>query len=184
FSFSMALQSRLDMEPFKSYRGVYSDPGDFDIPARAELGLGVALSEDLQVTLGAERIFYSDIDAFTSAALPTRFLSLLGDGSSPAFAWRDLTVYTAEASYRDASGGQWSLRYTTRQQPSPTSRLLLRALEQEFTNVNVGVGYRRDIGPGALWLAASYAPSNYFLGASPYVQRELDGGSQVEVEAL
>src|SRR5690606_12739286 len=90
FSFSMALQSRLDMEPFKSYRGVYSDPGDFDIPARAELGLGVALSEDLQVTLGAERIFYSDIDAFTSAALPTRFLSLLGDGSSPAFAWRDL----------------------------------------------------------------------------------------------
>lgn len=184
-SVSVALQSKLDMEPFKSYRGVYSDPGDFDVPARAELGVGFALTDDVQLSVGAERVFYSDIDAFTSAALPSRFLSLLGDGTSPVFAWQDLTVYTAEAAVRDGTGGEWSLRYTTRQQPSPTSRLLLRALEPEFTNTNIGLGYRRDLRDfGALWFAASYAPSQYFLGASPYVQRELDGGSQVEVEAL
>lgn len=184
-SLRMALQSRLDMEPFKSYRGIYSDPGDFDVPARAELGLAYALSDRLQVGLGAERVLYGDIDTFTSAALPTRFLSLLGDGTSPAFAWRDLTVYSAELSFRDDHHGEWSLRYTTRQQPSPSSRLLLLALESEFTDLNLSAGYRRELGAfGSLLFAASYAPATYFLGAAPFVQRDFEGGSQVEVEAL
>ena len=184
-SFNFALQSKLDMEPFKSYRGVYSDPGDFDVPARAELGLGFALTDALHLSVGAERVFYSDTDTFTSAALPSRFLALLGDGTSPNFAWRDLTVYTAELALRDGLGGEWSLRWTSRQQPSPTSQLLLLALEPEFTDTNLGLGYRHGLGAmGELWLAASYAPSRYFLGAVPYVQRELDGGSQVEIEAL
>jgi hypothetical protein len=127
---------------------------------------------------------YSEIDAFTSAALPTRFLSLLADGGSPAFAWRDLTIYSLEGSVADRTGGQWSLRYTTRQQPAPTSDLLRRALESEFTDTNVALGYRRGLGDfGRLSLAASYAPSRYFLGASPYVRRDLGNGSQMEFEA-
>lgn len=184
-SWRLALQSRLNMEPFKSYRGIYSDPGDFDIPARAELGLAFALTPSLQLGIGAERVFYSDTDAFTSAALPTRFLSLLGDGTSPAFAWRDLTVYVAEVSFADSRRGEWSLRYTTRQQPSPTSRLLHAVLETEFTDLNLSAGYSRDMGGlGTLRFAASYAPASYFLGAAPFVQDNFDGGSQMEVEAL
>lgn len=184
-SWNIALQSRVEMEPFKSYRGIYSDPGDFDIPARAELGLAYALTPRLQFGLGAERVFYSDTDAFTSAALPRRFLSLLGDGTSPVFAWRDLTVYTAELSFADNHKGEWSLRYTTRQQPSPTSRLLHAVLEAEFTDLNLTAGYRRDLGTlGNFLFAASYAPASYFLGAAPFVQSNYDGGSQVEVEAV
>jgi hypothetical protein len=184
-SWNIALQSRLDMEPFKSYRGIYSDPGDFDVPARAELGVAFALTPKLQLGVAAERVFYSDTDAFTSAALPSRFLSLLGDGTSPAFAWRDLTVYSAEVAFRDGRKGEWSLRYTTRQQPSPTSRLLHAVLEPEFTDLNLAAGYSRSLGGfGTLMFAASYAPATYFLGAAPFVQSNYDGGSQVEVEAL
>lgn len=183
-SFELGLQSRIEMEPFKSYRGVYSDPGDFDMPARIDLALAMPVGERARLRIGAERVFYSGIDAFTSAALPSRFLSLLGDGTSPVFAWQDLTVYSAEARVNDRSGGEWTLRYTTRQQPSPTSALLLRALEPDFTDLNLALGYGRDLGrAGRLWLAASYAPSQYFIGASPYVQSSLDGGSQVEFEA-
>ncbi|MCB1561097.1 MAG: hypothetical protein KDI75_08395 [Xanthomonadales bacterium] len=184
-SLSVGVQSRINMEPFKAYRGVYSEPGDFDVPARAEVALSYQPNQHWQLSAGAERIFYSGIDAFSSAALPRRFLSLLGDGASPTFAWRDLSIYSAEAALDDQHGGKWSLRYTTQQQPEPTSEILLRALRSDFTDSNWALGYRRGLGSfGTLSLAASYAPSRYFLGATPYVQRDLDSGSQVEVEAV
>lgn len=182
---SVGVQSRINMEPFKAYRGVYSEPGDFDIPARTEVELSYQPNRYWRLAAGAERIYYSGIDAFTSAALPRRFLSLLGDGASPTFAWRDLSVYSAEAALDDSHGGQWSLRYTTQQQPEPSSEILLRALQSEYTDSNWALGYRRGLGSfGSLSLAASYAPSRYFLGATPYTQRDLDSGSQVEVEAV
>ena len=185
FAWNLSLQSKLDMDAFKSYRGVYSEAGDFDLPARVQTQLQWNASPNAALAFGVERVLYSEISAFTSQALPTRFLSLLGDGSSPEFAWRDLTVYSLEGSVVDADGAQWSLRYTTRQQPSPTSRLLERAMRDEFTDTNFAFGYRREFGDfGQLWLAASYAPSRYFLGALPYTRTDLGSGSQIEVEAL
>lgn len=185
FSWNVAAQSRLDMDAFESYRGVYADRGDFDIPARLRTGLQWNATRTFALGFGIERVFYSEIEAFTSAALPSRFLSLLGDGSSPVFAWQDLTVYSLESLLTDRTGADWVLCWTSRQQPSPTSALLERALEEDFTNTNLALGYRRALGDfGHLWLAASYAPSQYFLGALPYARRELLDGSQVEFEAL
>lgn len=183
-SWNVMLQSRIDMDAFESYRGIYAEAGDFDQPARARAQLRWAVAPELSFGFGVERVFYSDIPTFTSAALPTRFLSLLGDGNSPEFAWRDLTVYSLEGAVLDPTGALWSLRYSTRQQPSPTSALLERAMRDEFTDVNLGFGYQRGIGSlGLLSLAVSYAPSHYFLGATPYSLRTLDTGSQVEFEA-
>ena len=183
---SVAMQSKLSMDAFKAYRGVYSEPGDFDAPARVRVGLDLATSRNAGFTLGVERLYYSDVNAFTSAALPVRFLALLGDGSAPAFSWRDLTVYTLDWTVRSDRLGEFWLGYTSRQQPSPTSELLHRALEQDFTNRNFVAGVRRDFGAaGQLSFAASYAPSTYFLGATPYAQRDLDGKrSQIEAELL
>ena len=185
FSWNVSAQSRLDMDAFESYRGVYADRGDFDIPGRLRTGVTFNATRSAAIAFGVERVFYSDIEAFTSSALPTRFLSLLGDGSSPVFAWQDLTVYSVEGLLADRTGAEWVLRWTSRQQPAPTSALLRRALEEDFTNTNLALGYRRALGDfGHLWLAASYAPSQYFLGAFPYARRELVDGSQVEFEAL
>lgn len=184
-SWNVMLQSRIDMDAFESYRGIYAEAGDFDQPARARAQLRWDAAPELSFGLGVERVFYGEIPAFSSAALPTRFLSLLGDGNSPEFAWRDLTVYSLEGALLDASGAVWSLRYSTRLQPSPTSALLERAMRDEFTDVNLGFGYQRGIGSlGLVSFAVSYAPSHYFLGATPYSLRDFDGGSQVEFEAM
>ena len=87
-------QSRIDMEEFAAYRGVYSQPADLDIPARARLGLAFQASEKSWLNVAVERVLYSEINAFPSRYLPNRFLSLLGDSTSPAFDWQDLTVYS------------------------------------------------------------------------------------------
>ncbi len=182
FRIGASAQSRVDMDAFKTYRGLFSEPGDFDVPARTGLSFGVRPLPSLAVSVGAERVFYSDVAAFTTYALPTQLLALLGDGSAPTFAWRDLNVYSAKAELDNVAGGQWSLQVTTRQQPSPTSALFDLALQELYSGNHYALSYRRQMGVVSnLSIGASYAPAQYILGPNPFRNRYRDG-SQLEVE--
>lgn len=180
-----AYQSHVGMDSFQNYRGVFADPGDFDIPANASVALSYALTPTFGVDFGVQRVMYSQITPFTSPSLPTRFLALLGDSSSPVFAWRDLTVYSLGWTVHDDDIGNLELRYTTRQQPLPTSVLLEHALAPDTANDMVSVGWSRAVGSNArMSLAASYASSPYILMMPTYHSRDYSTASQVEFEAL
>lgn len=184
-AWAWSAQSKLEMNPFESVRGIYGEPGDFDLPARMGGLLEWQATAAVSFGLGAERVYFSQITPFTSSALPARLLSLMGDGNAPAFAWRDLTVYSAETRIDDRWHGQWLLRYTTRQQPTPTAALYQSALAQEYTDTNVAFGYRRGLrGGGELAFTASYAPSMAFLGPGPVFARQTYArGAVAEFEA-
>ncbi len=180
-----AYQSRVGMDSFANYRGVFSDPGDFDIPANASVALSYSLTPMFGVDVGVQRVMYSEITPFTSPSLPTRFLALLGDGASPVFAWRDLTVYSLGWTVHDDDIGNLELRYTTRQQPLPTSVLLEHALAPDTANDMVSVGWSRALGSNArMSFAASYASSPYLLMMPAYHTRDNSTASQLEFEAL
>ncbi|MEO7430896.1 MAG: hypothetical protein ABIR62_02505, partial [Dokdonella sp.] len=76
---NLGYQSRVGMGTFANYRGVFADPGDFDIPANASAGLSYAVTPAFGVDIGVQRVMYSAITPFASSGLPTRFLALLGD---------------------------------------------------------------------------------------------------------
>ncbi len=182
---NLSYQSRVGMGEFASYRGVYADSGDFDIPASAALGLAWALAPAFDVDLGVRRVQYSAIRPFTSGNLPTRFLALLGDSASPVFAWRDLTIYSIGGTLRGNQLGDLQLRYTTRQQPLPTSPLLARALEPALANDMLTLAWSRPFGENAGFrFAASYASSPYLLMMPTTVSRRDATAGQFEFEAL
>src|SRR4029079_15261622 len=103
-------------------------PGPFDIPASANLGLGLAITKEFQLTVGVERVMYSQVAPFTSSTLPSRFLALLSSSASAVCAWRDLYAYSIGGLWYDPEFGALSVRYSTREQPLPTSPLLQQAL--------------------------------------------------------
>jgi len=178
-------QSRIDMEEFAAYRGVYSQPADLDIPARASVGLAFQASEKSWLNVAIERVMYSDISAFPSRYLPNRFLSLLGDSTSPAFNWDDLTVFRVGYTWSDGADQQWHIDLSTRTQPSPSSKLLSRALEGDLASNALVVGYSRRTGDRSrLAFNAAYAPAEYAFGGSVLgvTTEELD--QQVELEAM
>jgi hypothetical protein len=178
-------QSRIDMEEFAAYRGVYSQPADLDIPARARVGLGLQASEQSWLNLAVERVLYSDISAFPSRYLPNRFLSMLGDSTSPSFNWEDLTVYSVSFNWSDGRDQQWHIDLSTRTQPSPSSSLLNRALAGDLASSAMVVGYsRRTSDRSRLDFNAAYAPSEFAFGGSVLgvTTDELD--QQFEVEAM
>lgn len=184
-SWSVGYQSRVGMGTFDRYRGVFSDRADFDVPASVTAMLSYALTPSFSLDAGVQRIDYSAIRPFASSALPRRFLALLGDSSSPVFAWKDLDVYSLGWTLRNEALGNVQLRYTTRQQPVPTSKLLENALSSATANDMVSLGWSRSVGRNAKFsMMASYATSPYFLLMPTYVTRRDATASRVEFEAL
>jgi len=59
FAVDAGYQSRINMEEFDAYRGVYSQAADLDIPARARLGLAFQSSERSWLNIAIERVMYS-----------------------------------------------------------------------------------------------------------------------------
>ena len=182
-SWQAGVQSRINMDALNSYRGLYAEPGTFDIPASANLSLGYLVAPQLRIDAGVERVMYSQIAPFTSVALPPRFLALLSSSISPEFAWDDLNVYSLTATFRDGTAGDWSLRYSTREQPLPTSALLSSALPSPSAR-NYELGYARAFGERSkLRFSASYAPTDFVLGV-PLSYSVSRGGNQMQWEAL
>lgn len=179
------LQSQVRMDEYRSYRGIFADPGRFDLPARAQLGLQFSPSNTHQWGVSVERVGYANIRPFASQALPDRFQSLLGDSASPEFAWQDLTVYHVNYVYRPSDSEAWALGWASRQQPEPTSRRLANALASEFTDTNLSLNYVKNLTDSSRWrFGASYAPKSYFLGPSLLSYQNSREGAQFEAEAL
>ena len=160
-------QSRINMDDFANYRGVYSQPADFDIPARARLGLAFRAGERSWLNVSVERVLYSDVGAFASRNLPSRFLSLLGDTTSPSFAWDDLTVYSVGWNWTNNKGTSWHVDFSSRTQPSPSSRILSQAIDADLANNAMTIGFSRQMSmTSRLNVNAAYAPSEFAFGGN------------------
>jgi hypothetical protein len=160
-------QSRINMNEFANYRGVYSQPADLDIPARARLGLAFQASDKSWLNVSVERVLYSEVGAFASQNLPGRFLSLLGDSTSPSFSWDDLTVYSVGWAWADNKGTSWHMDFSSRSQPSPSSRILSQAIDADMAQNAMTIGYSRRMSMTSRFnVNAAYAPAEYAFGGN------------------
>lgn len=180
-------RSRVNMDAFRNFRGIYGKPGDLDIPARMKLGLSWSMTPATRVRAAMEHIEYSDTQPFTSSALPRKLLALLGDATSPEFSWRDLSIYSVSVTHDLDAHNSFSVRFSSGQQPEPTSELLARALMQDAADYSVGLGYVYR-SPGMQWrLMANYAPAEFVLGLPTSTLRSNQSesnSSQLEFESV
>ena len=166
-TFDAGFRSRIDMNEFANYRGVYSQPADLDIPARAHLGLAFQAGDKSWLNVSVERVLYSEIGAFASNNLPGRFLSLLGDSTSPTFSWDDLTVYSVGWAWADNKGTSWQIDFSSRSQPSPSSRILSQAINADLAQNAMTIGYSRRMSMSSRFnVNAAYAPAEYAFGGN------------------
>ncbi len=184
-SLDAGFQSRIDMNAFYNYRGVYSESSELDIPAKAHLGLELKATDNASITMGVEHVLYSDINAFPSQFLPESFIAKLGDSTSPEFAWENLTIYSVGWRWRNQNDTQWWLDLTTRQQPNPTAPSLNRALQGELAENAMLMGFRKRTSDNAHFnFTAAYASPEYIFGGSVLGVTSENLDQQLEVEAL
>lgn len=178
-------QSRIDMNEFANFRGVYSQPADLDIPARARLGLAFQATSRSSLNVSVERVLYSEVGAFASSNLPGRFLSLLGDSTSPSFSWDDLTVYSVGWAWADNKGTSWHIDFSSRSQPSPSSRILSQAIDSDLAQNAMTIGYSRRMSMSSRFnVNAAYAPAEYAFGGNVLGITTDDLSQDFELEAF
>lgn len=178
-----AFQSRIDMDEFASVRGVHGTSAELDIPPRLQVGLEFHATNRSWLNLGVSQIFYSDVGAFPSRALPARFTALLGDRNSPQFAWDDLTVYSLGWRWQARDDFEFFVDYRTRTQPRPTAPTLAAALDSELASNAFLAGFSKGVGERSrLHLNAAYAPPEFAFGGNVLgvVSDKLDQGLEVQ----
>lgn len=176
-------QSEIDMGGASGYRGVFSEEGDFDVPASASFGVDLQAARSAWFTFDVSRIMYSDTQAYTNSLMPSGFTSLLGDGGSPNFAWQDQTVYQIGMKFKSNGGIIWNVGYATNQRPEPASESLARALAPEFAADHLIFGLSAPTGDSSSFhFRGALAPS-YLFGSSTQNLSD-DPGDQLEIQAV
>ena len=96
-------RTKMQMDPFRSYAGLFAEQGDFDIPATATLGAAYTPAANPNLTLTGEfqRIFYGDVAAISNSG--AMLATPLGANNGPGFGWKDINVIRAAAIYRASS---------------------------------------------------------------------------------
>lgn len=178
-------QSRIDMEEFAHHRGVYSSPADFDIPARASVGLAFQANATSTFDIAVERVMYSEVSAFQSRLLPDRFLAQLGDSTSPSFAWDDLTLFKVGYTWTNGKDTQWRAEVSSRSAPAPDSAALQQALDQELADHAMLLGFSRRTSEFSRFnLNAAYASADYLFGGNVLGVASENLGQDLELEAV
>ncbi len=160
-------RSRIDMNPLANLQGVHGAEAQLDIPSRFEARLNWRMTDRLIGSVGMRHIFYSEVGAFPSRAMPARFSSLLGDSTSPEFAWRDLSVVTAGLGVRMTERLTAHLEYNSKAQPTPTSKALADALGQNLSKHAWRIALTESMSRHSrIHVSAAYAPPEYVFGGN------------------
>lgn len=161
-------QTKIRMDEFDKYRGLFADQGGFDIPATAVIGLAWDTGPRSTLLVDVQHTQYSDIGSVGNPLQPGLFNAQLGDGNGAGFGWRDMT--TVKLGYQWLSGEDWTWRvgYSRGKQPIPSSEVLFNILAPGVMEQHVTAGFTRRLGDNSEWsFAAMYAPEKEISGPNP-----------------
>ncbi len=177
-------RSKVYMQEFDDYRGLFAEQGDFDVPATATIGVAWKASNAVTLALDVQRIWYGDIDAIGNGILPAfgqcmmgQVSSCLGGDNGVGFGWDDITTIKLGAKWEAANDWTWRVGYSVGDQPIPSSEVFFNILAPGVMRKHITAGFTKkfDNGKQAIHFAAMYAPSESVRGfISPTQSVELE----------
>lgn len=158
----IAGSSRVYMERFTRYSGLFAERGSLDAPATMQAGVAVDLRRDVTMMLDYKRIWFSSVRAMSNASdSPGSF----GADNGPGFGVQDLNIYKVAFEWR--ANPQLTLRagYSYNNAPvtprdADLSLMTLGQVQHHFAT-GMKVALTRNID---LELAAMYAPQGKVRG--------------------
>ena len=172
-------QSRIDMDEFDKYSGLFAEQGDFDIPPTWTMGLALSTTPKSVVTFDVQHIEYSDVAAIANpisglflsctAGAPATGPGCLGGSQGAGFGWRDMTIFKL--------GWQWeysptlTLRagFSHGKQPIPDSEVVFNILAPAVIEDHLTLGFSWNISKDSeLSFAYMHGFENSVTGVNPF----------------
>ncbi|MCW9024319.1 MAG: outer membrane protein transport protein [Gammaproteobacteria bacterium] len=100
FSVGFAYQTKSEMSEFDSYKELFAENGDFDIPSNWTLGVKFKATPELNVMFDVQQINYSDIASISNENGSGGGTGVLGASNGRGFGWEDMTVVKLGVDYQ------------------------------------------------------------------------------------
>ena len=179
-------QSRLYMQRFDKYAGLFAEQGDFDIPPTVAVGLSLKARHDVTLVADWQRIFYGNVKSLSNPNdTPLSPGTRLGSDAGLGFGWEDINIYKL--------GVQWdySPRLTLRAGVSHADQLFdngeslfnVLAPATVRTHASLGMTYRFD-SDSALSVAYTHAFDEKIEGQNPVFTGPQTGSVQMDQHEL
>jgi long-chain fatty acid transport protein len=93
-----AYSSKISMNKFDKYKGLFAEQGDFDIPENYNIGIAFKATPDLTVAVDFQHISYGDVRAIANPSVaPSTFM---GNNDGAGFGWSDVDVWKIGLEYQ------------------------------------------------------------------------------------
>lgn len=148
--------SKVYMQKFELYRGLFAGQGSFDVPVNYAVGIAFKPVPDLTVALDVQKILYSGIPSVSNRG-PTPPLGFgdfalqnpavqLGADQGLGFGWVDQTVYKLGLVYKYSDKLTLRTGYNYGKSPIPDDQLLFNLLAPGVTEKHVTLGFTYSLG--------------------------------------
>jgi len=180
--FGASYQTKVYMNEFDDYAGLFAEDGDFDIPANWSAGLAYKPVPELTFVFDVQQIFYSDVDSIANdfSGFNTCYGTVMTTGSAKnseqclggdegiGFGWDDMTVYKFGVEWQSSPDWTWRAGYSYGEQPIPDSEVLFNIIAPGVIEEHVTAGFSKAIGNSQeLNFALMYAFENEVSGPNP-----------------
>ncbi len=179
FSVGFAYQTKISMDEFSDYAGLFAGAGDFDIPSNYVVGIAYKFGDNAVFMLDMQEIMYTDVDSVSNPFLPNLMQAPLGADGAAGFGWEDMTVLKAGLQW-GSEDWTWRLGYSTTDQPIPGTEVLFNILAPGVVEDHITVGFTRNLGSNrAFSVSLMHAPAVSVSGPNPL---EAPGAQTIEIE--
>lgn len=169
FAVGAAYSTKIDMQEFKKYRGLFAEQGDFDIPENYNLGVSFKATPQLTIATDYKRINYSNVASVgNSSKIPGAGAGLLGAGSgSIGFGWKDVNVLKLGLEYRWDSKLLLRAGYNRTDNPVNSTDVTFNILAPGVVEDHLTLGFTYNMQGGSeITMAYMHAFKNSVTGPS------------------
>ena len=139
-------QTKIFMDEFDDYKGLFAEQGDFDIPSTWTIGIAYKATPALTFVADVQTIYYSDVDSISNPLLNNLFSSKLGRDNGAGFGWDDMTVFKCGVQWQSSEDWIWRGGFSYGEQPIPDSEVLFNILAPGVIEYHATLGVTKKIG--------------------------------------
>lgn len=171
----VAGNSRIYMNEFEKYRGLFAERGDFDIPASVQAGVAFDATPNLTFLADYKRIWYSSVESVANPSTNILAGSPLGADNGPGFGWQDIDIIKIGAEWRNLGNLTLRAGYSYNTSPLQSRDVLFNVLAPATVQHHITGGFEyvwsRDL---SFEFAGAYVPEANISGSHLFTGQAIE----------
>ena len=152
-NFGASYQTRVYMDEFDKYAGLFAEQGDFDVPPNATIGFAWKTSDSSTFVADLQWIGYGEVAAVANPISPNitncmgaQTSYCLGGDNGIGFGWDDMTILKLGYQWQTSPEWIWRVGYSHGDQPIPSSELVFNIVAPAVIEDHITFGFTKRNG--------------------------------------